>query len=90
MLEMLVVDRGGAANRIRSRVKRIISQRKSLPHFVALMQSGKFRITVLTATTQQQQKIKRRLGDKFHPVEVTAVVIPELLDLLMLRKKKNV
>lgn len=86
-LELLVVDRGGAANRIRTRVKRLVAQRKDLPHFVVLAQAGKFRITVLTATPEQQWKIHRRVGSLFSPIEVTAVVIPELADLLMLRKK---
>ena len=86
-LELLVVDRGGAAHRIRSRVRRLINQRKDLPHFVTLMRAGKFRITVLTATPEQRWTILRRIGDSFLPIEVTAVVIPELADLLMLRKK---
>lgn len=86
-LELLVVDRGGAAHRIRSRVRRLIAQRKGMPHFVALMQAGKFRITVLTATPEQRWKILRRIGDSFEPIEVTAFVIPELADLLMLRNK---
>ena len=86
-LEMLVVDRGGAAHRIRSRVRRIVAQRKPLPRFRSLMRAGKFRITVLTATAEQQGKILRRVGGtKFAPIEVTAVVIPELADILMLRK----
>lgn len=86
-LELLVVDRGGAAHRIRTRVRRLVAQRKGMPHFVALMQAGKFRITVLTATPEQQWKILRRIGNSFDPIEVTAVVIPALRDLLMLRKK---
>lgn len=86
-LEMLATDRGGAAHRIRTRVRRFIWQRKDMPAFSALMREGKFRITVLTATPEQQWKILRRIGDAFEPVEVAAVVIPELADLLMLRKK---
>lgn len=86
-LELLAVDRGGAANRIRTRVKRLVAQRKDLPHFFALAQAGKFGITVLTGTQEQQWKIHRRVGNSFSPIEVTAVVIPELASLLMLRKK---
>lgn len=86
-LELLLVDRGGAAHRIRSRVRRVIAQRKGLPHFLALMQAGRFRITVLTATQEQRWKVLRRVGDSFNPIEVTAFVIPQLADLLMLRKK---
>lgn len=87
VLELLVVDRGGAAHRIRSRVRRLIHQRKDLPHFVALMEAGKFRITVLTATPEQRWKIGRRIGRSFSPIEVTAVVVPQLAEILMLRRK---
>ena len=86
-LELLTVDRGGAAHRIRSRVRRFVSQRKDIRPFFSLMQAGHFRITVLTATPEQRWKILRRVGDSFGPIEVAAVVIPELADLLMLRKK---
>lgn len=87
-LEMLVVDRGGAAHRIRSRVRRILAQRKRLPRFWQLMEAGRFRITVLTATRGQKQKILRRVGGgQFDPVEVTAVVMPQLADILMVRKR---
>lgn len=86
-LELLVVDRGGAAHRIRSRARRLISQRKDMGPFASLMRAGKFRITVLTATPEQRWKIMRRIGDSFGPIEVKSFVIPELADLLMLRKK---
>jgi len=86
-LELLLVDRGGAAHRINSRVRRIIAQRKGLPKFDALMKAGRFRITVLTGTEEQASKIERRVSRRpFGPIEVTTFVIPELADLLMLRK----
>ena len=50
------------------------------------MHAGKFRITVLTGSPQQQRKILRRVDKQFVPIEVTAVVLPELADILMLRK----
>ena len=87
-LQILLVDRGGAAHRIKSRVKRIIGQRKEIPEFASLMQAGRFRIPVLTGTEEQIAKIQRRVArSKFAPVEVTAYVIPELAELLLLRKK---
>ena len=69
------------------RVRRIIAQRKDMAPFVSLMQAGKFGITALTATPEQRWKILRRIGDSFGPIEVTAFVIPELADVLMLRRK---
>jgi hypothetical protein len=86
-LEMLLVDRGGAAHRINSRVRRVIAQRKGLPNFHALMNAGRFRITVLTGTQEQASKIQRRVSRRpFGPIEVTTFVIPELAELLMLRR----
>lgn len=86
-LEMLLVDRGGAAHRINARVRRVIAQRKGLPKFHTLMKSGRFRITVLTGTVQQEDKIRRRLSRRpFAPIEITTYVIPELAELLMLRR----
>lgn len=87
-LQILIVDRGGAAHRIKSRVGRIIGQRKGIPEFASLMKAGRFRITVLTGTEEQRAKIQRRVGRaKFSPVEVTVHVISELAELLMLRNK---
>ena len=86
-LEMLLVDRGGAAHRIKSRVRRVLAQRRGLPKFDALMKAGRFRVTVLTGTSEQQGKIMRRVSRKpFAPIEVTALVIPELAELLLRRR----
>jgi hypothetical protein len=86
-LEMLVVDRGGAAHRVNSRVRRVIAQRKGLPKFDALMKSGRFRVTVLTGTREQADKIRRRMSRRhFGPIEVGTCVIPELAELLMRKR----
>ena len=86
-LEMLLVDRGGAARRVRSRVRRAIKQRSVLPDFVALMEIGRFRLNVLTATTEQCDKVYRQLDkESFAPVEVVSTVVPEVAQLLLLRK----
>jgi hypothetical protein len=86
-LELLLVDRGGAAHRISSRVRRVIAQRKGLPKFHALMKAGRFRVTVLTGTEEQAAKIERRVSRRpFGPIEVITFVIPELAELLMLRR----
>jgi hypothetical protein len=86
-LEMLLVDRGGAAHRINSRVRRILAQRLRLPAFCSLIKAGRFRITVLTGTPEQQNKIRRRLDrTRLGPVDVSTFVIPELAELLLLRR----
>lgn len=86
-LAMLVVDRGGAARRIRSRVRRVISQRSGLPHFAALMRSGRFRIVVLTGLPQQQAKIDRQIKrESFSPVEVISALVSDLAEILTMRR----
>lgn len=86
-LELVIVDRGGAAHRIKSRVRRVIAQRKGLPKFHALMKAGRFQIAVLTGTGEQAEKIRRRVARQpFAPVEVTTHVIPELAELLMRKR----
>ena len=86
-LEMLLVDRGGAARRIRSRVRRVIKQRSVLPHFVSLMEVGRFRVNVLTGTEEQRAKVLWQVDkDPFELVEVVVTVVPELADILLLRK----
>lgn len=86
-LELLIVDRGGAAHRINSRVRRVIAQRRGLPKFQALMKTGRFRIAVLTGTPEQAEKINRRVHRRpFGPIEVTTFVIPELAELLMRKR----
>jgi len=86
-LEMLLVDRGGAPRRIRSRVRRAIAQRLSVPDFAALMEIGRFRLNVLTATERQKDKILVQVAkDSFEPVDVVSTVVPELAEMLLLRK----
>ena len=86
-LELLLVDRGGAARRIRSRVRRLIKQRSRLPDFVTLMEVQRFRLNVLTGSKEQRDRICRQVAkESFAPVEVVSTVIPELAQLLLLRK----
>ena len=86
-LEMLLVDQGGAAHRINSRVRRLIAQRQSLPAFRSLIKGERFRIAVLTGTPEQQQKIQNRINRRpLGPVTVSTHLIPELADLLTLRR----
>ena len=86
-LELLLVDRGGAARRIRSRVRRAITQRNGLSEFASLMEVGRFRINFLTGTNEQRCKIVRQIEkESFKPVEVCATVVPELAEILLLRK----
>ena len=86
-LELLIVDRGGAARRVRSRVRRAIKQRAVLPDFVTLMEIGRFRLNVLTGTEEQSDKVQHQLDkESFAPVEVVSTIVPELAEILLLRK----
>ena len=86
-LTMLIIDRGGAARRIRARVRRVIKQRSGLPNFVALMNARRFRIVVLTGLPEQQSKIDRQIErESFGPVEVLSALVPDLAEILTMRR----
>ena len=86
-LAMMIVDRGGAARRIRERVRRVIAQRGRLPAFVSLMSEKRFRVVVLTGFPEQQRKIDERIAKcKFAPVEVVSDLVPDLGDILTMRR----
>lgn len=86
-LAMLIVDRGGAARRVRGRIRRIISQRSGLPDFVSLMEAGRFRVVVLTGLPEQQAKIDRQIErESFGPVEVVSALVSDLGEILTLRR----
>ena len=85
-LEMLLIDRGGMARRIRSRVRRVMAQRIGLPDFVSLIDAGRFRLNVLVGTAERQDKLRRYIErESFDPVEVMTTVVPELANILSLR-----
>ncbi len=85
VLGMFLVDRGGTARRIRSKIRRLITQRDSLPAFEALIAAGRLRLTVLTGLPAQQQNIRRSLKrSTFHRVEIEVCLVPELGDILTL------
>ncbi len=86
-LSMLVVDRGGAARRIQSRVRRIVAQRSGLPEFLELIRGGRFRIVVLTGLPQQKAKIDRQIKRcSFGAVEVVSALVPSLAEILTMRR----
>jgi hypothetical protein len=85
-LGLILVDRGGTARRIRTKIRRIIAQRSSLPHFLVLIKHHHFRLTVLTGLPAQERCIRRHLRrGSFHGVAVDTAVIPELGELLILK-----
>lgn len=85
-LGMFLVDRGGTARRIKGKIRRLITQRTSLPAFVSLIEARRFRVTVLTGLPAQQQNIRRQLRrQSFRNVEIEVVLVPELGELLTMR-----
>ncbi|TWU34885.1 hypothetical protein [Novipirellula artificiosorum] len=86
-IRMLLIDRGGAARRIRSRVNRVIAQRSRLPKFKLLIQAGRFEIVVLTGLPEQQAKIAKQIErSSFGAVAVSTALIPGLSSLLTLSR----
>jgi hypothetical protein len=84
-LGMFLVDRGATPRRIKSKIRRLVTQRDKLPLFDELIRSGRFRITVLTGLPAQRQNIRRYLKrHSFWNVEIEVALVPELGDLLTL------
>jgi hypothetical protein len=80
---MFLVDRGGTARRIKGKIRRLITQRTSLPAFVSLIEAGRFRITVLTGLQAQQENIRRQLPRmRYRNVEVEVALVGELGEML--------
>ena len=85
-LGMFLVDRGGTARRLKGKIRRLVTQRKSLPAFASLMKAGRFRVTVLTGLPAQQQNIRRQVARlSFRGVEVEVGLVPDLGELLTTR-----
>ncbi len=83
VLGMFLVDRGGTARRLRGKIRRLITQRDSLPAFEALIAGRRLRLTVLTGLPAQQQNIRRSLKrSTFHRVEIEVCLVPELGEIL--------
>jgi hypothetical protein len=85
-LGMFLIDRGGTPRRIKGKIRRVITQRISLPAFVSLMEARRFRLTLLTGLVSQQDNFRRQLGRlPFPEVEVEVALVPELGELLSAR-----
>lgn len=85
-LGMFLIDRGGTARRLKSKIRRFVDQRRSLPAFASLMKSGRFRVTVLTGLPAQHRNILRRISQlRIRGAEVEAALVPELGELLTAR-----
>lgn len=85
-LGLFVIDRGGAARRIKGKIKRLVRQRESIPEFMDLIRARRFRVTVLTGMESQKEAIRKQLGrDSFRRVEVETAFIAELGELLTAR-----
>ena len=85
-LGMFLVDRGGTPRRLKGKIRRLITQRASLPAFAALIAAKRFQITVLTGLPAQQRHLRRQLKRRFFKcVEVEIALILELGELLTLK-----
>jgi hypothetical protein len=64
-LGMFLVDRGATSRRLKGKIRRLITQRASLPAFAALIEAKRFYVTVLTGVATQQQNLRRQLKRRF-------------------------
>ena len=82
-LGMFLVDRGGAARRIKGKIRQIVTQRELIAEYMSLINARRFQVTVLTGLPRQEERIRRQLGGVWYRgVEVVTEVIPELGELL--------
>lgn len=85
-LGLFLLDRGATPRRVKGKIRRLITQRASLPAFAALIDAKRFQITVLTGLASQRQSLLRHLKRRcFKRVEIEVALIPELGELLTLR-----
>ena len=85
-LGMFLVDRGGTPRRLKGKIRRLITQRASLPRFAAIIAAKRFHVTVLTGLPAQQQHLRRHLKRRFfRRVEIEVALISDLGELLTLR-----
>ena len=86
VLGMFLIDRGGTAHRIKSKVRKFVEQRKDLKCFMSLIQCRRVQITVLTGLEGQERIVRRYLGgDWYFGVRVRTALVPELGELLTMK-----
>ena len=83
---MFLIDRGGTAHRIKSKVMKFVKQREDLKCFMSLIKGGRVQITVLTGLEGQQRIVERYLGgDSLWGIRVRTALVPELGELLTMK-----
>jgi hypothetical protein len=85
-LGVFMVDSGGAAHRIKSKISKFLKERENLELFMDLVDDGLVQITILTGLDGQQRIVNRHLGgDTFCGARVKTALIPELGELLTMK-----
>ena len=82
-LGLFLFDRATSPKRMAAKVRKVISQRYSMPAFRDLILAGRFQLAILTGYTEKCLELERavRVGHR-GPVRVRVAVVPELGDLL--------
>ena len=82
-LGMFLFDRATSPKRMSAKVRKVISQRYSMPAFRDLILADRFQLVILTGYTEKRLELDRtvRVGHR-GPVRVRVAVVPELGDLL--------
>lgn len=85
-LGVFMVDHGGTAHRIKSKVHKFFKKREDLEVFMDLVYEDQVEITVLTGLEGQQRIVERNIRDfDCHGVKIQSALIPELGDLLTMK-----
>jgi hypothetical protein len=84
-LGYILVDQGAKASKFVAKVRRVIRARYAIPSFFRLIQSGRFLIAIVTASSQKKADIedvlrRRARGSVRFRVEVITELMPLLLE----------
>ena len=82
-LGMFLIDRATSSKRMLGKIRKVISQRYSMPPFRDLILAGGFQLAILTGYNEKRLELERAIGAGHRgPVKVRIAVVPELGDWL--------
>ncbi len=84
VIELVRVDLGGPADHVARKTKRDIRSRRQLEHFDRFVQSGRFRLVVITGTPEKSAAIRQAMNRHDWPrgLAIRLAVVPQLLTIV--------
>jgi hypothetical protein len=88
VLELLRVDLGGPADHVTRKCLADLNERRRLPEFLPFVRSGKFRLVLITATSEKASALRKALDRHDWPTELP-IHFSIVSDLLSLTTRKD-